>query len=77
MVKPGMNHVALMARALRKSRIRSAAVAPNSPRDSGVGVVMPRAMKPDWVSKSKVRQTMWRGMTNQVGLAHDRGAGGA
>ena len=34
---------------------------PNSPRDSGVGVVMPRAMKPDWVSKSKVRQTMWRG----------------
>ena len=36
-------------------------MAPNSPRDSGVGVVMPRAMKPDWVSKSKVRQTIWRG----------------
>jgi hypothetical protein len=24
-------------------------------------VVMPRAMKPDWVSKSKVKQTIWRG----------------
>ena len=42
--------------------MRREASAPNSPRDSGVGVVMPRAMKPDWVSKSKVRQTMWRGM---------------
>ena len=42
--------------------MRPDAMAPNSPRDSGVGVVMPRAMKPDWVSKSKVRQTMWRGM---------------
>ena len=40
---------------------RRSAAAPNSPRDSGVGVVRPRAMKPDWVSKSKVRQTMWRG----------------
>ena len=39
---------------------------PNSPRDSGVGVVMPRAMKPDWVSKSKVRQTMWRGISRPV-----------
>ena len=34
---------------------------PELPRESGVGLVMPRAMKPDWVSKSKVRQTMWRG----------------
>ena len=41
-----------------------ATLPPNSPRDSGVGVVMPRAMKPDWVSKSKVRQTMWRGMAD-------------
>ena len=41
--------------------MRRAPMTPNSPRDSGVGVVMPRAMKPDWVSKSKVRQTMWRG----------------
>ena len=44
-------------------RIRRAPMSPNSPRDSGVGVVMPRAMKPDWVSKSKVRQTMWRGIS--------------
>ena len=58
MVKPGMNQVALMPRDFRKSRIRPEAMAPNSPRDSGVGVVRPRAMKPDWVSKSKLRQTM-------------------
>ncbi len=63
MVKPGVNHVVLMPRSLRNFRRRGAAVvAPNSPRDSGVGVVMPRAMKPDWVSKSKVRQTIWRGI---------------
>ena len=41
-------------------------MAPNSPRDSDVGVVMPRAMKPDWVSKSKLRQTMWRGMQQLI-----------
>src|SRR5256885_14905817 len=63
MVKPGVNQVALMPRSFRNLRMRpEATVAPNSPRDSGVGVVMPRAMKPDWVSKSKVRQTMWRGI---------------
>ena len=61
MVKPGMNQVERMARDLSMARIRGAATRPNSPRDSGVGVVMPRAMKADWVSKSKVRQTMWRG----------------
>src|SRR3954468_11799972 len=62
MVKPGVNQVALMPRSFRNFRMRPDAIAPNSPRDSGVGVVMPRAMKPDWVSKSKVRQTMWRGI---------------
>ncbi len=62
MVKPGTNQVALMPRDLQKVEDAAATpMAPNSPRDSGVGVVMPRAMKPDWVSKSKVRQTMWRG----------------
>ena len=61
MVKPGMNQVARIPRAFNNARMRSAPIRPNSPRDSGVGVVMPRAMKPDWVSKSKVRQTMWRG----------------
>ena len=70
MVKPGMNQVALIPRVSSKSRMRREAMAPNSPRDSGVGVVMPRAMKPDWVSKSKVRQTMWRGTGfHQNGLA--------
>ncbi len=58
MVKPGMNQVARMPFALSKARMRRAPTSPNSPRDSGVGVVMPRAMKPDWVSKSNVRQTM-------------------
>ena len=38
--------------------MRVEARAPNSPRDSAVGVVRPRAMKPDMVSKSNVRQTM-------------------
>src|SRR5688572_2356020 len=70
MVKPGTNQVARMPRALRNARMRPDAMAPNSPRDSGVGVVMPRAMKPDWVSKSKVRQTMWRG----TGVARREGA---
>jgi len=38
--------------------MRPDAMAPNSPRESEVGVVMPRAIKPDWVSKSKVKQTI-------------------
>jgi hypothetical protein len=32
---------------------------------------MPRAMKPDWVSKSKVRQTMGRGI---LGIPGEGGA---
>jgi len=36
--------------------------APNSPRDMGVGDVMPRAMKPDIASKSKVIHTRCRAM---------------
>ena len=58
MVKPGVNHVEAMPRDCRNARMREDARAPNSPRDSGVGVTRPRAMKPDMVSKSKVRQTM-------------------
>jgi hypothetical protein len=58
MVKPGVNQVERMPRLCRKSRMRVEARAPNSPRDKCVGVVRPRAMKPDMVSKSKVRQTM-------------------
>src|SRR5947199_10297368 len=56
-----MNQVDRMFLDLRNSISRREPSAPNSPRDSGVGVVSPRAMKPEWVSKSKVRQTMWRG----------------
>src|SRR6478752_1488655 len=73
MVKPGVNQVALMPRSFRNCRMRPLATRPpNSPRDSGVGVVMPRAMKPDWVSKSKVRQTMGRGI---LGLSYAAKAG--
>src|SRR5262249_58518831 len=72
-----MNQVALMARDFRKSRTRRAPIAPNSPRDSGVGVVIPCAIKPDWVSKSKVRQTMWRGIAlHRYDLAFNSGVGG-
>src|SRR5262249_37641798 len=61
MVNPGTNQVARMPWDLSKARIRRAPIRPNSPRESAVGLVMPRAMKPDCVSKSKLRQTMWRG----------------
>src|SRR5690242_14091176 len=67
MVKPGVNHVLRRPRDLRNARIRRAPTSPNSPRESAVRVVMPRAMKPDWVSKSKVRQTMWRGTAGPRG----------
>src|SRR5579871_1770803 len=65
-VKPGVNHVERMLRDCRSARMRGAARAPNSPRDRDVGVVRPRAMKPDMVSKSKVRQTMWRGTADPL-----------
>src|SRR5258708_40020111 len=61
MVKPGVNQVDRIPRDCRNARMRDDARAPNSPRERAVGVVRPRAMKPDMVSKSKVRQTMWRG----------------
>jgi len=61
MVNPGTNQVALIRRSAKAPRRRRAPMAPNSPRDRGIGVVRPRAMKADMVSKSNVRQTMWRG----------------
>src|SRR5258707_3157153 len=67
MVKPGVNQVERIPRDCRNARMRGDACAPNSPRDRAVGVVRPRAMKPDMVSKSKVRQTMWRGTAGGVG----------
>ena len=46
--------------------MRRAPTRPNSPRETGVGVVMPRAVKPDQTSKSKVRQAIWRGTISPV-----------
>jgi protein-tyrosine phosphatase len=40
--------------------MRGAATAPNSPRETGVGLVSPRAIIPEDVSKSKLRQTRCR-----------------
>src|SRR5260221_2473840 len=53
-----MNQVAGMACFLSSARMRAAPITPNSPRDTGVGVVMPRAIQPDIASKSKLMQTM-------------------
>src|SRR5437879_4892358 len=53
-----MNQVAGMPRFLSSARMRAAPITPNSPRDTGVGVVMPRAIQPDIASKSKVMQAM-------------------
>src|SRR5216683_3674558 len=53
-----MNQVAGMPRFLSSARMRAAPITPNSPRETGVGVVMPRAIQPDMASKSKVMQTM-------------------
>ena len=47
---------------MEHARIRSAPTTPNSPREIGVGVVMPRAIQPDKASKSNVRQTIWVAM---------------
>ena len=44
---------------LEQRRIRFAPTTPNSPREIGVGVVMPRAAQPDIASKSKVRQAIY------------------
>src|SRR6266702_7929274 len=53
-----MNQVAGMPRSFSSARMRAAPITPNSPRDTGVGVVMPRPIQPDIASKSKVMQTM-------------------
>src|SRR5437879_1672894 len=53
-----MNQVAGMPRSLSSARMRAAPITPNSPRDTGVGVVMPRAIQPEIASKSKLMQTM-------------------
>src|SRR5436853_7430629 len=53
-----MNQVAGMPRFSSSARMRAAPITPNSPRDTGVGVVMPRAIQPEIPSKSKLMQTM-------------------
>src|SRR5882762_156521 len=54
---------------------RSVATIPKSPREIGVGVVMPREMKGDMLSWSKVRQTMCFAMSSpSVSAAAARGA---
>src|SRR5712691_542918 len=71
-----MNQVAGMPRFLSSARMRAAPITPNSPRDTGVGVVMPRAIQPDMASKSNVMQTMCFATRSSLSAAgpteHDR-----
>src|SRR6266699_3012877 len=53
-----MNQVAGMPNFLSSASTRAAPITPNSPRETGVGVVMPRAIQPEIASKSNVMQTM-------------------
>src|SRR2546427_10364678 len=53
-----MNQVEGMPCFLSSARTRAAPLTPNSPRDTGVGVVMPRAIQPEIASKSKLMQTI-------------------
>ncbi len=60
MTTPGTNQVLRIAYLSSSARIRAAPMMPNSPREIGVGVVMPRATQPDIASRSKVRHAMCR-----------------
>src|SRR6266705_1355857 len=53
-----MNQVAGTPCSFSSARMRAAPITPNSPRDTGVGVVMPRAIQPEIASKSKLMQTI-------------------
>src|SRR5206468_258051 len=53
-----MNQVAGMPNFFSSASTRAAPITPNSPRDTGVGVVMPRAIQPEIASKSNVMQTI-------------------
>src|SRR5215471_16882722 len=57
-----MNHVLAISCARSRSSSRSVATMPKSPREIIVGVVNPRAIKPEVLSRSKVRQTKCCGM---------------
>jgi len=55
---PGDEQVAGIPCFFQQRKDAPAPITPNSPRDTGVGVVMPRAIQPDIASKSKLMQTM-------------------
>ena len=57
MVWPGMNQVEGMPNLASSASSRSVPTVPKSPREIIVGVVAPRAIDPDVLSRSKVRQT--------------------
>src|SRR5580698_4625916 len=62
MVWPGMNQVAGIANLASSCNSRSVPTIPKSPREIIVGVVVPREMATEVLSRSKVRQTKCRGM---------------
>src|SRR5216683_1086536 len=64
-----MNQVAGMPCFSNSARMRAAPITPNSPRDSGVGVVMPRAIQPESASKSKLMQAMCFAMGSMINAA--------
>src|SRR5579885_3893197 len=57
MLWPGMNQVASIPWRRSSSRIRAVPTMPKSPREIMVGVVSSRAIAPEALSRSKVRQT--------------------
>src|SRR5258708_37378869 len=59
-----MTQVAGMPCFSSSARMGAAPITPTSPRDTGVGVVMPRAIHPDIGSKSKLMQTMCFAITD-------------
>src|SRR4051812_6943388 len=61
-----MYHELFMSCLARSSSTRGTPTSgPNSPREIGLGEVMPRAIQPEIASKSNVRQTMGRGMSRR------------
>src|SRR4029079_10339744 len=62
-----MKNVACTRYFASRARMRGIACAPNSPREIGVGLVIPRAMKPDMASKSNPSVTRWAVMRGPRG----------
>src|SRR5215203_3788414 len=53
-----MNHVLVRSRSANRFRIRGTATAPNSPRETGVGLSRSLTIHSDTASKSNVKQTV-------------------